>query len=54
MFDKLNRIQLLVAHSCYKLISIAWYLNNDTGSLIYALTPVPSVSIVTAPFAQGP
>lgn len=54
MFDKLNRIQLLIAYSCYKLISIAWYLNNGTGSLIYVVTPLPSVSIVTAPFVQGP
>lgn len=54
MFDKLNRIQLLVAYSCYKLISNAWYLNNETGSLIYVVTPLPSVSIVTVLFVQGP
>lgn len=54
MFDKLNRIQLLIVYSCYKLISVAWYLNNETGSLIHVVTPLPSVSIVTAPFVQGP
>lgn len=54
MFDKLNRIQLLIAYSCYKLISNAWYLNNETVSLIYVVTPLPSVSIVTLFFVQGP
>lgn len=54
MFDKLNRIQLLIVYSCYKLISVAWYLNNETGSLIHVVTPLPSVSIVTVPFVQGP
>lgn len=54
MFDKLNRMRLLIAYSCYKLISNAWYLNNETGSLIYGVTPLPSVSIVTVLFVQGP
>ena len=53
MFDKLNGIQLLIAYRCCKLISIAWYLNNETGSLIYVVTPLPSVSIVTVLFVQG-
>lgn len=53
MFDKLNGIQLLIAYSCYKLISNAWYLNNETGSLIYVVTPLPSVSIVTVFFVRG-
>lgn len=54
MFDKLNRIQLLIAYSCYKLISNAFYWNNGTGSLIYVVTPLPSVSIATVLFVQGP
>lgn len=54
MFDKLNRIQLLIAYSCYKLISNAGYLNNETGSLIHIVTPLPSVSIVTVLFVKGP
>lgn len=54
MFDKLNRIQLLIAYRCCKLISMAWYLNNETGSLIYVVTPLPNVSIVTVLFVQGP
>jgi hypothetical protein len=54
MFDKLNRTQLLIAYICYKLISNAWYLNNGAGSLIYVVTSLPSVSIVTVLFVQGP
>lgn len=54
MFDKLNRIQLLIAYRCCKLISMAWDLNYETGSLIYVVTPLPNVSIVTVLFVQGP